>query len=831
MRKFTIVIALLLVVALATPALGASFPDVPSNHWAYEAINKLVAAGVIEGYPDGTYKGQNNLTRYEMAMMISRALDNINEQQAEMLERIDSMGEEKAGLTTEQAQDVTAIVKALIQKNMPEQTEQVEFPENLTEEQINEVANLIEALTFEYRAELKVLGSDIEGLQMDMDEVEARVAALENATPVISFSGLYSVDFSNVAIEGDGIVPDDELDAEAVFNYGTTPYTANEYFFEDPYSVSSGYYLVQSDSATNNEFDLSPDFRIADGGDYYTEGTSFTNSLDLNVVLNKGALSADLDLSASTNVFGAADTNGFELNDLSGTITTPDFTATIADGQSVTFKDYLFDASHVADGVVVNSDNHTFFLSRTLEEELVDYTDIVWGAQDNYDYYERSYLRAGANMNFDLMLPVNVFYGYEYSADGVFDLYNSVDGITTAGTLAVSEVRDAVLGLATGTEFGGMNVTADFATNLYDGQMDDYLFMLGATGEFDMFNLAFNYAKNNNFTALRGTTPLSGYDVEVGATLGMVEGSVYYEDYGTALTTLKAAVPEGELSFGGIAVDGSYELTTNDLNAHDEYRQINVSTTMAGFDLSYMYDYNADNEIWDPEVDMLDDGQNSIGDYWYEAEDADLNLHTLAAGYALTDSIDLGFTSEFEKAIANDATDIVWANEFVNTNTFTADYASGPITAGLVYVMDGATTITGRYTADMFEAGFSKVLDGDLVIDGKVMSPVYNLWGVDVSGGAMMKRNIDTTAQDVGVWVDMSKEVNERLALNAGLEYGDKEIDVDYAGVKIAAKAGAEYSVTEDISATANYEYLNWTGDSYGDFTAQKATAGVSVAF
>src|SRR6056297_2738626 len=221
MRKFTVVIALLLVVALATPALGASFPDVPSNHWAYEAINKLVAAGIIEGYPDGTYKGQNNLTRYEIAMIVSRALDNISAERAEMMEKIDSMGEDKAGLTTEEAQDVTAIVKALIQKNMPEQPE---MPENLTETQINEVANLVEALTFEYRAELKVLGSDIEDLQMDMDEVEARVAALETGTPVIAFSGSYDGDFTNVDTDGTAITAED----------GET------YFFEDPYVTDSG---------------------------------------------------------------------------------------------------------------------------------------------------------------------------------------------------------------------------------------------------------------------------------------------------------------------------------------------------------------------------------------------------------------------------------------------------------------------------------------------------------------------------------------------------------------------------------------------------------------
>src|SRR6056297_100632 len=109
MKKLTITIALILVVALAMPAFGQSFSDVPSDHWAYNAINKLVAAGIVEGYPDGEYKGSQNMTRYEMAVMVSRALDNIVAEQEAMAEDMDAMGE---GLTTGQAEDVTAIVKS-----------------------------------------------------------------------------------------------------------------------------------------------------------------------------------------------------------------------------------------------------------------------------------------------------------------------------------------------------------------------------------------------------------------------------------------------------------------------------------------------------------------------------------------------------------------------------------------------------------------------------------------------------------------------------------------------------------------------------------------------
>ena len=51
------------------------FPDVPENHWAYEYIGKLAAAGIIEGYPNGRFDGDRMMTRYEFAAMLYRALE------------------------------------------------------------------------------------------------------------------------------------------------------------------------------------------------------------------------------------------------------------------------------------------------------------------------------------------------------------------------------------------------------------------------------------------------------------------------------------------------------------------------------------------------------------------------------------------------------------------------------------------------------------------------------------------------------------------------------------------------------------------------------------
>jgi hypothetical protein len=80
--KKTLVSALTaaLVVGAASTTFAAAnpFSDVPSDHWAYDAVSQLAADGVIEGYGDTTFKGDKNITRYEMAQMVAKAMAKTN---------------------------------------------------------------------------------------------------------------------------------------------------------------------------------------------------------------------------------------------------------------------------------------------------------------------------------------------------------------------------------------------------------------------------------------------------------------------------------------------------------------------------------------------------------------------------------------------------------------------------------------------------------------------------------------------------------------------------------------------------------------------------------
>lgn len=95
MKKRFALVAVVALVAFAAPAFAAvnPFMDVPLNHWAYDAVGQLAARGILSGYPDGTYKGNQPTTRYEMASAVARALavvdmEKASRQDVEMLKKL-----------------------------------------------------------------------------------------------------------------------------------------------------------------------------------------------------------------------------------------------------------------------------------------------------------------------------------------------------------------------------------------------------------------------------------------------------------------------------------------------------------------------------------------------------------------------------------------------------------------------------------------------------------------------------------------------------------------------------------------------------------------------
>ena len=100
--KKSLVLAMAMALGVTASAYAANpFSDVPAGHWAYDSISKLAAAGVIDGYGDGTFGGDKLMTRYEMAQIVAKAMAkgaNVDKLAAEFANELDNLGVRVANL-------------------------------------------------------------------------------------------------------------------------------------------------------------------------------------------------------------------------------------------------------------------------------------------------------------------------------------------------------------------------------------------------------------------------------------------------------------------------------------------------------------------------------------------------------------------------------------------------------------------------------------------------------------------------------------------------------------------------------------------------------------
>ena len=100
--KKSLVLAMAMALGVTASAYAANpFSDVPAGHWAYDSVNKLAAAGIVDGYGNGTFGGDRLMTRYEMAQIVAKAMAkgaNVDRLAAEFADELDSLGVRVAAL-------------------------------------------------------------------------------------------------------------------------------------------------------------------------------------------------------------------------------------------------------------------------------------------------------------------------------------------------------------------------------------------------------------------------------------------------------------------------------------------------------------------------------------------------------------------------------------------------------------------------------------------------------------------------------------------------------------------------------------------------------------
>lgn len=162
MRRVSVILASFAAVLVwAIPAVAGPFTDVPTHHWAYDAVDKLQTEGFVEGYPDGTFRGNHAFTRYEMAMVVARIWDAIEKKMAE----ISISGDRGEGITEQELQDELALVYNLMD---------------------------------EFKAELQNIGLRVGDIEKRMTSLEGRVSNIEGMLDTIKFSGALRVRIEDI---------------------------------------------------------------------------------------------------------------------------------------------------------------------------------------------------------------------------------------------------------------------------------------------------------------------------------------------------------------------------------------------------------------------------------------------------------------------------------------------------------------------------------------------------------------------------------------------------------------------------------------------------------
>lgn len=176
--------------AMVVPAMAQdNFPDVPDNHWAYQALENMKREGILVGYPDGMFRGARPASRYEMAVAINAAYQKLMSMMSGMSDQLKALDDKVNGLMglpgeVKELRDQLAALKATVD-GMQAWKDDIDNLKKLAEK---------------FEKELASLGVDVEALKKDLADLADRVTKLEKRKPAVDISG----DLNFLALAGHG---------------------------------------------------------------------------------------------------------------------------------------------------------------------------------------------------------------------------------------------------------------------------------------------------------------------------------------------------------------------------------------------------------------------------------------------------------------------------------------------------------------------------------------------------------------------------------------------------------------------------------------------------
>jgi len=172
-RSTKLALTLVLAAGMIVPAIAQdNFPDVPANHWAYEALARMKKDGLLVGYPDGLYRGSRPASRYELAVAMHAVYTNLKT-------LTDGLDAQIKAIQTVNPQDI---------QNLKDQLAALQTEVAGMKGWGDDIAALKKA-TEQFDKELRSLGVDVEAMKKDLGDLSDRVTKLEKRKPAVDISG------------------------------------------------------------------------------------------------------------------------------------------------------------------------------------------------------------------------------------------------------------------------------------------------------------------------------------------------------------------------------------------------------------------------------------------------------------------------------------------------------------------------------------------------------------------------------------------------------------------------------------------------------------------